>query len=178
MKFGTPTDRTAFETERSCSRRGHEADTFACCDDALRLLTSAATRTKPRRAAAFTLVEVLAALMFMAIVVPVAVDALHVASLSGEFAVRKAEAARVADRVLNEGIVTTNWNSGGMNGTVNEGGHEFHWTMSNQAWSQDTTMYLLTAEVSFSAGGRSYSVRLNTLAGSPTASTGTTMASR
>jgi len=122
-----------------------------------------ATRTdKKRRACAFTLVELLAALMFMAIVIPVAVDALRVASLSGEFAARKAEAARVADEVLNESIVTTNWNSA-LNGTVIDNGHEFRYTLSSQSWPLDSTMQLLTAEVTFSAGGRPCSVRLNTL---------------
>jgi len=56
--------------------------------------------------AGFTLAEVLAALMFLAIVIPTAVEALHVASLAGEVAAGKSEAARVADRVLNESIVT------------------------------------------------------------------------
>ena len=41
---------------------------------------------------AFTLAEVLAALLFLAIVVPTAVEALHVASLGGEVAVRKSAA--------------------------------------------------------------------------------------
>jgi general secretion pathway protein I len=121
---------------------------------------------KKRRASAFTLAEVLAALMFMAIVIPVAVDALHVASLSGEFAARKAEAARVADRVLNENIINTNWSSGGMTGTAIEGGHEYQYTVNNQSWPQDSTMQLLTAEVTFSAGGRQCSFRMNTLANS------------
>ena len=123
-----------------------------------------ATATDNKRlASAFTLVEVLAALMFMAIVIPVAVDAVRIASLSGEFATRKAEAARVADGVLNESIVTTNWNSV-MNGTVIENGHEFRYALNSESWSEDPTMLLLTAEVTFSAGGRQCSVRLNTLA--------------
>jgi len=130
---------------------------------------------KKRRAAAFTLVEVLAALMFMAIVIPVAVDALRVASLSGEFATRKAEAARVADAILNESIVTTNWNSA-VNGTVIENGHEFHYTLNSQSWLPDPTLQLLTAEVTFSAGGRQCSVRLNTLANPTSAGVTTTMA--
>src|SRR2546422_10859930 len=99
-----------------------------------------------RRASAFTLVEVLAALMFMAIVIPVAVDALRVASLSGEFATRKAEAARVADEVLNESIVTTNWNSA-VNGTGIENGHEFRYTVHTQSWPQDSTVQILIADV-------------------------------
>ncbi len=123
--------------------------------------------------AAFTLVEVLAAMLFMAIVVPVAVDAFHTASLAGEVGMRKAEAARVADRVLNENIVTTNWNQSGATGTTVEGGHEFRWTFKSQMWPEDSTMQLLTTEVSFSAGGREYSTRLNTLVGGQT--TGTTV---
>ena len=129
---------------------------------------------KKRRASAFTLVEVLAALMFMAIVIPVAVDALRVASLSGEFATRKAEAARVADEVLNESIVTTNWNSV-VNGTVIENGHEFRYTVNSQSWPHDSTMQLLTAEVTFSTGGRQCSVRLDTLVNPVSASPTTTM---
>jgi type II secretory pathway pseudopilin PulG len=135
----------------------------------------ATTTDKKRRASAFTLVEVLAALMFMAIVIPVAVDALRVASLSGEFATRKAEAARVADEVLNESIVTTNWNSA-VNGTVIENGHEFRFTVHTQSWPQDSTLQLLIAEVTFSAGGRQCSVRLNTLANPISTGVATTMA--
>jgi len=49
---------------------------------------------------AFTLAEVLAALMFMAIVIPVALEGMHVAALAGAVAQRKGEAARVAQRIL------------------------------------------------------------------------------
>src|SRR5215469_14289664 len=63
-------------------------------------------------ASAFTLAEVLAAMLFLAIVIPAALEALHVAGLAGEVAARKGAAARLADRLLNESIVTTNWNIG------------------------------------------------------------------
>ena len=71
---------------------------------------------KTRRAvrqAGFTLAEVMAALLFLAIVIPTAVEVLHIASLAGEVAARKSEAARIADRILSESVVTTNW-SGAM----------------------------------------------------------------
>jgi len=128
---------------------------------------------------AFTLAEVLAAMLFLAIVIPAAVEALHVASLAGEVAARKGAAARIGDRVLTESIVTTNWNVGSQNGTVTEGAEEFHWTLNNQNWPVDTTaaMRLLTAEVTFSAQGHDYSVELNTLVNSQTTPT-TTLSSR
>ena len=111
----------------------------------------------------FTLAEVLAALLFLAIVIPTAVEALHVASLAGEVAARKSEAARVADRILNESLVTTNWAGGVQSGTVTEGILDFRWKLTVESWPQDS-MQLLTAEVSYSAQGRDFSVRLSTLA--------------
>ena len=102
-------------------------------------------------------------MLFLAIVIPAAVEALHVASLAGEVAARKGAAARVADKVLNESIVMTNWNLGARNGTVTEGAEEFRWTLTSQTWSQDS-MQLLTAEVKYLAQGRDYSVKLSTLA--------------
>jgi type II secretory pathway pseudopilin PulG len=116
-----------------------------------------------RRSAAFTLAEVLAALVFMAIVIPVVVECLHIASQAGEVAQRKSEAARVAERVLNESIVTTNWNQSAQNGTVQDGKREFNWTLQNEPWNQDP-IRLLTVQVKYTVQGRDYSVQLSTLA--------------
>ena len=126
------------------------------------------TTQHSRSCAAFTLAEVLAALLFLAIVIPTAVEALHVASLAGEVAARKSQAARVADRILSESLVTTNWTSGIQSGTITEGIMDFRWKLTTQNWPQDS-MQLLTAEVTYSAQGKDYSVRLSTLASSPTA---------
>ena len=113
----------------------------------------------------FTLAEVLAAMLFLAIVIPAAVEALHVASLAGEVAARKGAAARVADRVLNENIVTTNLSGGTQSGTVSEGALDFRWTLTRANWPADA-MQLLTAEVKFTAQGKDYSVKFSTLADS------------
>jgi prepilin-type N-terminal cleavage/methylation domain-containing protein len=122
------------------------------------------TPTNKRCCSAFTLIEVLAALLLLAIVIPVALEALQTASLAGDVAARKGEAARVADEVLNQNIITTNWNFGTQNGTVNDDGREFDWTLSSQSWPVNSAMQLLTAQVRFSVLGRDYSVQLSTLA--------------
>jgi type II secretory pathway pseudopilin PulG len=124
------------------------------------------TRTIKRRLDAFTLAEVLAALLFLAIVIPTAVEVLHVSSLTGEVAAHKGEAARVAERILNESLVTGSWNHGTQNGTTTEGAVEFRWTLSSRNWPQGG-MQLLTAEVAYAAQGRDYSVKLSTLASLP-----------
>ena len=116
---------------------------------------------------AFTLAEVLAAMLFLAIVIPAAVEAMHLASLAGEVAARKAAATRVADRILNESLVTTNWSNGTQSGTTSEVALDFNWTLTTQAWPEDSAMQVVTAEVKFTAQGKDYSVKLNTLAVQP-----------
>ena len=127
-----------------------------------------------RREAAFTLAEVLAAMLFLAIVIPTAVEALRIATLGGEVAMRKSAATRVADRILNESLVTTNWSAGVKSGTAAEGVLDFKWTLTSQPWPQDS-MQLLTAEVTYSAQGKDYSVKLSTLANLQTQTPGTGM---
>jgi Tfp pilus assembly protein PilV len=126
--------------------------------------------------AGFTLAEVLAALVFMAIVIPVAIEALHIASLAGSVAARKAQAARVAQRILNENLVTTNWNQTVQSGTLAEGQRQFRWTLHSDRWTQDpnqSVMLQLTVEVFFAAQNRDYSVRMSTLVDSTPQTNGT-----
>src|SRR6267154_1353448 len=92
---------------------------------------------------AFTLAEVLAALLFMAIVVPVAMEGLHIASLAGAVAQRKGEAARIAQRVLNESLITTNWSQSLQSGTTIEGQRQFRWTLRSDPWTQDPAQNVL-----------------------------------
>lgn len=117
--------------------------------------------------AGFTLAEVLAALLFMAIVIPVALEGLRIASRAGEVAARKGEAALVAERILNESLVTTNWNKSLQSGTVIQRAREFRWTLRNDPWTQDpnqTVIRQLSVEVLYAAQGQDYAVRLSTLA--------------
>jgi type II secretory pathway component PulJ len=118
------------------------------------------------RMAAFTLAEVLAALVFMAIVIPVALEAMHIASRAGTVAARKGEAARVAQRLLAETLVTTNWSQAVQGGTLTEGQRQFAWTLHSDPWNQDPNQNVirqLSVEVKFTAQNQDYSVRMSTL---------------
>jgi len=105
---------------------------------------------------------VLAALAFMAIVIPVAVEGLRVANLAGQVGQRKAVAARVAERVLNEWIVTGQSQTARQSGTVQEGVVDYSWSIRTQPWNQDT-MRLATVSVVYQAQGQEYDVNLSTL---------------
>ena len=114
----------------------------------------------------FTLAEVLAALLFMAIVVPVAMEGLHLASRAGAVAQRKGEAARIAQRVINESLITTNWSQSLQSGTTIEGQRAFQWTLRSDPWTQDPSQNVLrqlSVEVKFTAQNSEYSVKLSTL---------------
>ncbi len=101
-------------------------------------------------------------MLFMAIVIPVAVAGLRVASHAGEVANRKAVATRIADRVLNEMILTGQTQKNVLTGTVQEGPIEYSWTLNVETSGLDT-LRQATVRVSFPAQGQEYDVRLSTL---------------
>jgi hypothetical protein len=116
-----------------------------------------------RRAAAFTLAEVLAALVFMGIVIPTAVQGLHIANMAGQLGQRKAAAARVGERTLNELLVTRQWQTGSQNGVVQDGVISYRWMIRTEPWPELSTLRLLTVIVNFPVQGRECEIRLSTV---------------
>jgi general secretion pathway protein I len=119
-------------------------------------------RYQPGKRAGFTFAEVLAALVFMAIVIPVAMEGLRVASRAGVQAERKGVAVRLADGLLNERIVDGTWSASSQRGTFAPQWPGYQWTLRNTAWGQQG-MRLLTAEVTYPVQNQDYAVRLSTL---------------
>lgn len=121
-------------------------------------------RTEPTRRSrrAFTLIEVLAALLLMAIVIPVAMQGMSIASRAGLLGQRKAAAMRVAERMINELIVTGEMNQSTSSGTIADGDTSYPWTMQSEPWTEDT-MTQVTVKVTFSIQGNSYDVSASTL---------------
>lgn len=115
------------------------------------------------RQGGFTLAEVLAALMFMAIVIPVAVQGLRIASRAGSVSERKAVAARLADSKLNELIATRQWQSSSQKGTIYEGALSYAWSLESEPWAEDGMMRLITVHVKIPVQGQEYDVQVSTL---------------
>ena len=123
---------------------------------------------------AFTLAEVLAALALMAIIIPVAMHGVQIATRAGTLGQRKVTASRIAERVLNELIVTNGSSQSATNGTASEDGISYPWTAQTQTWPEDP-MSVLTVRVTFTVQGNSYDVSVSTLydpAATTTTSTG------
>lgn len=137
----------------------------------MKLTPTTSTTPAKRGISGFTLAEVLAALAFMAIVIPVALQALSISSRAGEVAQRKVVASRIAERLLNEQVVTGTWKSAGQRGTAEDGAITYEWELTSAPWSKDS-LQVVTIKVSFNVKGERYEVDLSTLADSTTTANG------
>jgi prepilin-type N-terminal cleavage/methylation domain-containing protein len=132
--------------------------------------------------AAFTLVELLVSLALLAVIVPVIYQGLRIATLAGEVSQRKALAARIGERVLNEAIVNGQTQSA-TSGNESAGPYQFRWTLKDEPWNQlgnlqfssypnavnqgvvsQSILHQLSVDVTYTAQGKDYSVHLSTLA--------------
>jgi prepilin-type N-terminal cleavage/methylation domain-containing protein len=114
----------------------------------------------------FTLVEVLAALLMMAIIIPVALQGMGIVSRAAVLGERKVAAMRVAERVLNEQLFVLTQGqpiptSG--SGTETDGDLSYPWTMQTAPWTQEDAMTEMTVKVTFTMQGNSYEMSLATL---------------
>ena len=128
---------------------------------------SNANRFVRRGARGFTFVELLAAMLFMAIVIPVAMEGIILANRVGVGAERKRAAALLADRKLSEAIVTESWRDGDQAGDFGEAWPGFSWMLSTEAWPEDA-MRMVTVSVIYRVQERQYAERMTTLANETT----------
>lgn len=120
-------------------------------------------------AEAFTLMEVLAAMMFLAILVPAVVAALSLSTRISTLAERRAVAAELAENQLNEELIANSWQTGGA--TQGDFGADYpgySWQMTQTSWdgggqTAANNMTELTMEVTFLVQGQAQSVKLTTL---------------
>ena len=141
----------------------------------------------------FTLVEILASLLFLAIAVPAIVGALGLASRTSEVAERGSFAGSLAENKLNEMLVDNAWQSAAQsNGDFGADFPFYRWQMSTQTWTGlsemgatsasntntgrtgASSMTELSIEVFYPIQGGEHSVRLTTLVNTSASTTGTT----
>ncbi len=124
---------------------------------------------KRRWQAAFTFAEVLAALVFMAIVIPVAMEGVQLANRAGVMALRKGIAMQLANAQMQEFFVNNNWQNSGQNGSfAGAAWRDYHWRLLSQPWIVEPQMRLITLEVYYLVQNKEYQVNLSTLVQLPT----------
>ena len=119
-------------------------------------------RQRIRSRAGFTFAEVLAALAFMAIVIPVVLQGISIANRAGVGAERKEIAVQLAANTLNQLSVSNLWQTAQASGTFDQDYPGYTWSMQQQAWP-DGAMQQLTLEVTYPLQGRIFAVELSPL---------------
>lgn len=123
-------------------------------------MTRAARRFK--RSAAFTLVEVLATLVLAAIILPVAMRGISMATAAAGETKRRSEAAALADAKLAELVVTGDWQGSEMSGEFLDDRSGYRWSAEVSDW-EDPTVRQLAVSVEWSARGSRREVTVVTL---------------
>lgn len=126
-------------------------------------MNSATDKSAWARRRGFTFAEVLAATVFMGVLIPVTMQGLQVANHAAVVATRKRVAAQLADRMLTEAIVTGEWRDGAQQGDFGEDWPGYRWVLASTAWDEDA-LQIVAVEVFYPAQGREHSVWLSTLA--------------
>ena len=121
---------------------------------------------------AFTFVEVLAAMVFLGILMPVVISALLTANRAAEVAERSTIAAELAENKLGELLLSDAWSSAGTRGDFGADRSSYRWELSKTTW-QTGAMTELKLDVFYKVQGSEHDTRLSTLV-STSLSTGTT----
>lgn len=116
---------------------------------------------QPRRRG-FTLIEVLATIVLVAIVLPVAMNGISVALSAASVAKFDLEAATLAENKLNEIVATNQWQLGNLSGDFSEFNYpEFRWIAN--ALNRETGLMEVSVEVQWISRGVERSLLLATL---------------
>ena len=107
----------------------------------------------------FTLAEVLAAMLFVAILIPAVVRGLTLANRAAVVAERSDTAVHLAEKRLNELLLNDEWVSAGTSGDFGEAYPLYRWELLRGTWREDD-MNELTLRVLFPVQGRDYDVVL------------------
>ncbi len=110
----------------------------------------------------FTFVEVLAALVFLGILIPVVISALTVANRAAVVAERSTIAVQLGENRLNELMLAAAWTTAESRGDFGQEWPGYRWELKRQDW-QSGAMTELTLEVFFPVQGQEHEVRLTTL---------------
>ncbi len=113
----------------------------------------------------FTFAEVLAALVFLAILVPVVVEALTLSISAAGVTERSLIAVELAENQLNDIVMNRTWQTGTTHGDFGTDWPNYQWDLSQTSWSQEN-MIQLTLQVHFEVQGRGHNVVLSTLVSS------------
>lgn len=113
-------------------------------------------------ASGFTLIEVLAALLLVALVLPAAMRGVSLAVTATAQTHRREVAATLAVNKLNDLIATGGWSSEAPDGDFGEAYPEYHWELTVEDW-EGASVQLIQIDVLWESRGQPQSLTMSTL---------------
>ena len=110
-----------------------------------------------------TLIETMAALLLVAIALPVVMRGVSLATAAGAAARRRGEAAALAQSKMAQLVATGDWELGAQSGEFGAEWSDYSWDLAVGDWSM-TDVRRLDLSVSWASRGKTQSVTLTTLA--------------
>jgi type II secretory pathway pseudopilin PulG len=115
-----------------------------------------------RRNQAFTFVEVLAAMVFLAITMPAIVGALITANRASNVAQRSGIATQLAENRLSELMLDNAWSNASSRGEFGDAFPGYRYEMTQRNW-ENNAMTELVMTVFFKVQGQEHDVQVSTL---------------
>ena len=108
---------------------------------------------KPRSLRAFTLVEVLATMVLLAVALPVAMQGVSLALRAVDIARERTESASLAEMKMQELLVTEGWRESDSSGDFGPERPEYKWEAEVVPW-EDPSLQMLTVQVEWTSRGK------------------------
>ena len=121
---------------------------------------------RTRRNRGFTLVEVLATLLLMAIVLPAAMQGVSLAVQASSSARHRSEAAGLAEGKMSELVTTGDWQTAALSGQFDGNFSDYRWDATVSTWDQDTSgenIQQIDLKVTWTSRNKPESLTLSTL---------------
>jgi type II secretory pathway pseudopilin PulG len=123
-----------------------------------------------RNTGGFTFVEILAAMLFLGILMPVVIGALQVSNRSAVLSERSTIAVQLAENQLAELQLDDAWTTASASGDFGADWQDYRWELTKADWANGA-MTELQLTAFFTVQGREHDVRLSTLVAESEATT-------
>ncbi|MBW1914668.1 MAG: type II secretion system protein [Deltaproteobacteria bacterium] len=111
----------------------------------------------------FTLLEILATFVLMAIILPAAMKGISISSKMAGHSKKKVEASALAEAKLTEIIINKDWTDGEQEGDFEDEWADYSWSMTVEDWEKEESMQQVDLSVFWNTSGIERSVTLTTV---------------
>lgn len=111
----------------------------------------------------FTLIEILATFVLIAIILPVAMEGISLSTRMASESRRKIEAGTLAEKKLTEVLIAKDWADGDQNGNFGDEHPEFTWRFEVLDWEKEELMRQINLYVEWTASKKTHAVVVTTL---------------